>query len=221
MHIGGFIRSLTLSPSTRYLHSTSILFLWAFLAETDTEILQWFDMTHFWPSAARILKPGGSVAFWTIGDVIMHPSMPNAAAIQAVFDEIEERELKPFFQPGNILAKNLYIDLPLPWTLVPPVANFDETKFFRKEWSPDNSEEFLPGAAMAVDLDTLEKIQSTMSPIQRWRAAHPDLVDTERDVVRITRREAERLLHEAGVEKGKEIVKGNIKGVLIIVKKKI
>jgi trans-aconitate 3-methyltransferase len=38
--------------------------------------------------------------------------------------------------------------------------------------------------------------------------------------MRIIRREIERLLHEAGVEKGKEVVKGSLKGVLLIVKKK-
>ncbi len=48
-------------------------------------------------------------------------------------EDIEERELKPFIEPGNILAKNLYVDLPLPWTLTTPVADFDEPTFFRKE----------------------------------------------------------------------------------------
>jgi len=33
------------------------------------------------------------------------------------------------------------------------------------------------------------------------------------------RKEIERPLHEAGVEKGKEVVKGSLKGVLLMVKK--
>jgi len=73
---------------------------------------------------------------------------------------------------------------------------------------------------MAVDLDRMEKILGTASPVQRWREAHPDAVGTERDVIRMMRKEIERLLHEAGVEKGKEVVKGNVKGVLLMVKKK-
>ena len=39
-------------------------------------------------------------------------------------------------------------------------------------------------------------------------------------VERIIGRVIERLLHEAGVEKGKEVVKVSLRGVLLIVKKK-
>ncbi len=66
----------------------------------------------------------------------------------------------------------------------------------------------------------MERILGTMSPVQRWREAHPDAVGTERDVIRVMRREIERLLHEAGVEEGKEVVKGSLRGVLLMVKKK-
>jgi len=177
-------------------------------------------MARFWPRAARVLKPGGTVALWTTGSAHMHPSMPNAAAIQAAIDDLGERELKPFIEPGNLLTQNLYVGLPLPWTLAPPVADFDEAAFFRKEWGPDNSEEFFAGGGLTADMDTVERVLGTMSPVQRWREAHPDAVGTERDVVKIMRREIERLLHEAGVEEGKEVVKGSLRGVLLMVKKK-
>ena len=186
---------------------------------TASSAAHWFDMATFWQRAARVLKPGGTAALWTIGPARMHPSMPNAAAIQASLDDVEERELKPFIEPGNLLAQNLYVDLPLPWTLVPPVTDFDETAFFRKEWGPENSEEFFAGGGLTADLDTTERILSTASPVQRWREAHPNAVGTEQDVVRVMKREIERLLHEAGVEKGKEVVKGSVSGVLLMVKK--
>lgn len=44
----------------------------------------------------------------------MNTAMPNAAAIQAALDDIEARELAPFIEPGNLLSKALYVDLPLP-----------------------------------------------------------------------------------------------------------
>lgn len=47
--------------------------------------------------------------------------------------EIGDRELRPFMEHGNLLAENLYVDLPLPWTLAQPVPDFDETTFFREE----------------------------------------------------------------------------------------
>jgi SAM-dependent methyltransferase len=100
---------------------------------TASTAAHWFDMARFWPRAAKVLKPGGTVALWTIGASEMDPSVPNAAAIRAALDEIEERELKPFYEPGNALARQLYVDLPLPWTLASPVAEFNEATFYRKE----------------------------------------------------------------------------------------
>jgi SAM-dependent methyltransferase len=187
---------------------------------TASTAAHWFDMAGFWTAAARVLKPGGTVALWTIGRASLHPSMPNAAAIQAAMREIWERELNPFEEPGNLLAQNLYVNLPLPWTLAQPVADFDEATFFRKEWGPDKSDEFFMGGGTTTDLDTMEKFMSTTSPIQRWREANPDAVGTKRDVVKVIMREFERLLHEAGVKKGKEVSRGNIEGVLLMVKKK-
>lgn len=177
----------------------------------------WFDMSGFWPAAARVLKPGGSVALWTAGEGTVDPSTPNAAAIQAAMNRYQEEHLKPYYVPGNLLTRNRYVDLPLPWTLACSVSEFDETTFFRKEWSP--GEQFFLGLS-GVDMDTFEKIMATGSPVTRWRQANPDAVGTERDVLRMLRREIESLLHEAGVEKGKEIVKGSMHGVVLMVKKK-
>ena len=184
---------------------------------TAANAAHWFDMSRFWPAAARVLKPGGSVAMWTSGELSTHPSMPNAAAIQDSMNQMQEQHLKPYYVLGNLLTRNRYVDLPLPWTLAQPVPEFDESTFLRKDW--DVAETFFVGE-LEVDLDTFEKMMGTGSPVTRWREAHPDAVGTERDVVRMLRREIERLLHEAGVEKGKETVKGAMQGVLLVVKKK-
>ena len=72
-----------------------------------------------------------------------------------------------------------------------------------------------------VDLDMFEKMMGTASAAIRWRQAHLDDVGTERDVLRMMRREIERLLREAGVEEGKERVKGTVQGALLVVKKKV
>jgi len=183
---------------------------------TASNAAHWFDMSRFWQSAARVLKPGGTVAIWTSGDARIHPSMPNAAAIQSALDKHEEDHLLPYFVPGNLLTRNRYIDLPLPWTLAEPVPGFDKGLFSRKDWGL--GEEFF-GGAQEAGLDIFEKVMATASPQTRWNQAHPDLVGTDRDVVKILRGEIERLLHEAGVEKGKETVKAMVHGALLIVKK--
>ncbi|KAJ5689460.1 hypothetical protein N7462_003852 [Penicillium macrosclerotiorum] len=178
----------------------------------------WFDMPHFWSTAARVLKPGGSVALWTSGSSRIHPSVPNAIAIQAEMDRIEEEELRPYFEPGNLLTRGGYADLPLPWTLDQPVSEFDKDAFCREEWDIDQR---FYSIEPEVDLDTFEKVVATGSPVTRWRQDHPEAVGTERDVLKIYRRAIERLLQEAGVEKGKERLKGTSRGVILIVKKKL
>jgi SAM-dependent methyltransferase len=185
---------------------------------TASNAAHWFNMSGFWVAAARVLKPGGTVALWTSGNICAHPSMPNAAAIQAAFDTHQERHLVPYYEPGNLLTRNRYSTLPLPWTLDTPVSEFDELSFFRKDWQV--GDEFHTGDP-EVDLDTFEKMMATGSPQMRWHQAHPDLVGTEKDVLKILRKDIEQLLHEAGVEKGKELVRGTAQGVLLMVKKKM
>jgi len=177
----------------------------------------WFDMSRFWHSAARVLKPGGSVAIWTTGEPRTDPKLPNAKAIQAAMDEYEEQYLKPYFEPGNLLNKNRYRDLLLPWTLPQSVPEFDESAFIRKEW--DFGDDFIVGEP-ELDLDSFEKMWATTSPQTRWHQAHPDVVGTELDPLRMLRRKIEGLLHEAGVEKGKERVRGAVGGTLLVVKKR-
>jgi trans-aconitate 3-methyltransferase len=191
---------------------------------TASTAAHWFDMSRFWPRAAQVLKPGGTVALWTSGSWYAHPTMPNYAAIQAAIVEYEERYLKPYFVPGNLLTRNLYITLPLPWTVVPPVPDFEESSFFRKEWSK-GEENATSGGFFAgqktFNLESLEKVLGTTSPVARWREANADAVGTENDVVRLLTTEIARLLHEAGVEKGKEVIRGGLGGALLMVKKRI
>jgi hypothetical protein len=148
--------------------------------------------------------------------------MPNAVAIQAAVDEHEEL-LKDFFIEGNRITRDLYTNLALPWTLSPPVKEFEEATFLRKEWGTDDksdsSEEFLAPHEQ-IDLNRFERILGTSSPVIRWREANPEKVGTELDVVRIIRNNIARLLNEAGVEEGKELLRGGVKGVLLVVKRK-
>ncbi|KAL2109159.1 hypothetical protein VUR80DRAFT_2880 [Thermomyces stellatus] len=191
---------------------------------TAATAAHWFDMPAFWARAARILKPGGSVALWCRGDPNAHPSTPNVAAIQAAIDRFKD-QIEDYAREGNRLASNLYAGLPLPWT-VPgaPQTEFDESAFLRKEWKatdiayrPEDNP-FADGRKL--DLDRVEKALGTMSQVTRWREAHPETVGTEDDIVRKLRREIERLLREAGVEEGNEVLEQGGSGVLLMVKKK-
>ncbi|UKZ76885.1 hypothetical protein TrVFT333_004600 [Trichoderma virens FT-333] len=185
---------------------------------TAANAAHWFDMPRFWLAAARVLKPGGTVALWTSGEVRAHPSMPNAAAIQAALDDHSETYLKAFYVPGNYMVRNRYADLPLPWSIAQQIEAFDKESFVRKEWA--TGEKFVAGES-EVDLDTFEKIMASGSPQTRWRQAHPDAVGTENDVVRILRRRIERLLRDGGVEEGKEKIRGTVHGAMLLIKKRV
>lgn len=190
---------------------------------TAATAAHWFDMPAFWRRAARVLKPGGTVAIWTSASVSVSADTPNAAAIQAAIHGLAG-QVEEYVAEGNRLNHELYRGLPLPWTMDPPAPEFEEKEFVRKEWGTGS-----PGSApgdrffretRAVGLDVLEKMLGTMSPVARWREAHPEEAGTERDVVRVMRREIEALFRSAGVEPGKEVIRGGVAGVMLLVKRK-
>jgi trans-aconitate 3-methyltransferase len=192
---------------------------------TASTAAHWFDMDRFWPRAAEILKPGGTVALWCVGAPRLSPSFPSHTALQTIVNWHGD-VLRDYYTPGNILAQDLYVNLPLPWTLAPPVKAFSKESFVRKEYRTENSSDpeipFMLGEDRGISLDMMELLLSTASPVTRWREAHPNTVGTEEDVVRILRRRVEKMLQESGVEKGneQEVLKANMTGVLLLVKKK-
>lgn len=187
---------------------------------TAATCAHWFDMPRFWSRAAQMLKPGGSVAIWTPGMLRVHPSVPNHAAVQKAIDDHEKEYLIPYFAPGNFLVKELYRDLALPWNLEVPEDAFDEKTLFRKEWDWTEDGDAASEKSL-ITMEMVEKLMDTASPVTRWREAHPDLVGTDKDAVKVLVSVIKRPLHEAGVEEGKEVVRAIMGGVLLVVKKKV
>ncbi|KAF3761619.1 S-adenosyl-L-methionine-dependent methyltransferase [Cryphonectria parasitica EP155] len=189
---------------------------------TAATCAHWFDMPRFWPTAARILKPGGTVAIWCSQAANAHHSVPNAAKINATLEKMVDTELDPYFEPGNRLARNMYADLRLPWTVDPPEPAFDQASFQKKFFGfQEGDDPFFEGSVdREFDLDMVEKLLSTSSPVTRWREAHPELVGTEDDIVRRMRRVIEENLREAGVAPEDFKVKGGRHGLLLTLKKR-
>ncbi|KAI0157983.1 S-adenosyl-L-methionine-dependent methyltransferase [Hypoxylon sp. FL1284] len=190
---------------------------------TAATAAHWFDMAGFWASAARVVKPGGTVALWARNAMAVNPhETPNGPAIKAMFDDIFEKELWPHNKPGSVITRDLYVDLPLPWTLEAPVEAFDEASFVRKEWNKrkEGEDGELLGTGGMITPGQFEQINETSSMVSRWREAHPDKAGTGEDVNRRLRRMMESLLHEAGVKPGEEAIKGEVGLVLLMVKKR-
>jgi SAM-dependent methyltransferase len=185
---------------------------------TAANAAHWFDMPRFWARAAQILRPEGSVALWTSGEIAAHSDTPNAAAINEAFLRFKEEEMKPYFEKGNFIVQSGYRDLEMPWDATPPVEAFDRAGVFRKEWDLER-EEFMVGQDVAFTTEMFERMWATSSPVTRWRRAHPGAEGTEGDVVRRLRRRVEGLLAEVGVDEGEAVLRGTSAGVVVIVKK--
>ncbi|KAG8157955.1 hypothetical protein KVR01_012227 [Diaporthe batatas] len=199
----------------------------------------YFEPKQFWAGAARVLKPGGSVAMWFSRPVGMHQSVPNARAIEEVLTSLQETEMEQFEKiplqksdTGNSTTQpddgddpsSKYCGLLMPWDKQVRNPNFDETLFFHRGWSGRGTEcdedEFF-ASQPRFDLDTMERIMSTTAgPYLKWKEAHPSLVGTEDDLLKRSRREIERLQRQVGVKAGEEWVKSSVMGALVIVKKK-
>ncbi|OTA96346.1 hypothetical protein M434DRAFT_67822 [Hypoxylon sp. CO27-5] len=174
---------------------------------TAATAAHWFEMERFWSSAARVLKPGGTVALWARTWMSVDPIMtPNGPAVKAAVDETLS-ELEPYMNLGNKLSRDLYVDLPLPWTLEVPVEGFDKMSFIRKEWdnrvNSAESDNTGLGIGRTVTFGDIVRVLGTGSPVTRWRERHPDKADTEEDIVTKMSMRVQNLLHDVDVKPGK------------------
>ncbi|KAK7522087.1 S-adenosyl-L-methionine-dependent methyltransferase [Phyllosticta citriasiana] len=164
------------------------------LAEASVDLLtaataaHWFDMAPFWREAAAIVKPGGSVALFAKTRMYSHPENPAHEAVQQALDDYEKNVIGPHMMPGNWVLRRFFADLELPWQSDPTQMAFDEARFERYKWNdysldgPDGKDFF--GGSQVVPLERLYDLLSTAAPATRWREAHPEDTETERDCVR-------------------------------------
>lgn len=191
----------------------------------------WFDMERFWHTADRVLKPGGTAAFFTIWRIFYHPvTVPEAKEIQDILVELEQGDaaLGPFQKPGNWLLMGLYKDLQMPWSLKSPCGAFPESRYERKvfnaEGKPDANGKYMCGVR-TLKLDDAAKGIATISAATRWREAHPQLADTEKDCVNGAFSRIRSILREradqGAVPFGEEMISLVGPTVLVTVKKRV
>lgn len=155
----------------------------------------WIDMPTFYTAAARALRPGGTLAMWTCSSYYVHPSEANASLIQAALYDLEDGMLAPYRHAGNVLTRNAYDALPLPWTIEGFESAFEKASFERRDWDRGG----VPSAAAQADgspgpflkheeekLVDLEAGLGSASMVVRWREANPDKALTDEDPVVIT-----------------------------------
>ncbi|KXL42980.1 hypothetical protein M433DRAFT_140010 [Acidomyces richmondensis BFW] len=164
-------------------------------AVTVAMAAHWFDLPLFYASAAKALRPGGTLALWTCSSFYCHPSVPHHQDIQAALSNLEDNLLEPYMTAGNHLSRGAYERLTLPWNIFDNSPPFCKDSFQRADWDrhglpsspplPDGTPgPFLFGEHESVD--QLEAGLNSASAVIRWREANPGKVHTAEDVVKLT-----------------------------------
>lgn len=160
---------------------------------TSAMAAHWFDMAEFWPRAATLLRPGGTVALWNVASLYAHPATPGYETVQRALFKLERETLRPYMLNATLLAAEGYRGLAMPWDVTS--ANGGDLGFEREsivflDWNRNGEvregEAGFFGQEASTTLDELEASLGTASSVTRWRDAHPELVGTEKDCVRET-----------------------------------
>ncbi len=182
---------------------------------TAATAAHWFDLPRFYRRAASLLKPGGTLALWTASSVYVHPRTPNYERIKNIIFHLDCEVLVPYLLPGNDLARDLYRDLLLPWTIEPPEPAFSERDFARMEWNRDGDVSVHKNFFFRherVGLEEFAKVMGTSSAVMRWREANLALIGTEKDCVQSAVREIKEALREVVVREGEEMIETGWRG---------
>jgi hypothetical protein len=120
--------------------------------------------------------------------VLLDPSTPNAAKVMKIISRFEKDVLEPHMVAGNIIARNMYDELPLPWNVSPPVQEFPQSQYVEHKYDRDgklsNGISFF-GGGKKTTIAEIEAGIATVGMITRWRAANPELVGTDKDAVSV------------------------------------
>ena len=100
----------------------------------------------------------------------------------------ERDTLAPYTAPGNLISMNMYDDLVLPWSTPNSVTAFSKFSFVKHEYDREgvlsNGVSFFGGDDECL-LEDMENGLGTASMVTRWREAHPELVGSDKDVVKV------------------------------------
>ncbi|KAK1773928.1 S-adenosyl-L-methionine-dependent methyltransferase [Copromyces sp. CBS 386.78] len=140
----------------------------------------WFDYSKVWPALARVVKRGGTLAFWGYKDHII-VGQPETTPIfdKFIYGETEpvpgvESMMRFWEQPGRNILRESYQEV------VPPETEWEH--IVRIAWDPDRvtgdiseAPEEATWLRRRLKLGELEGYLRTFSAFSGWRSAHPDM----------------------------------------------
>lgn len=137
------------------------------------EAAHWFDNSRLFPELNRVMRPGGTLAFWGYADPV-YVNFPKASSILTHYTYGQDKDLLgPYWpQPGRtILRNNLR-------AIQPPPEDWNEVQ--RLEYEPGmngaGSGEGTKFMSTTVTLGQSMEYVRTFSSYHGWKEAHPDRV---------------------------------------------
>ncbi|KAA1472724.1 S-adenosyl-L-methionine-dependent methyltransferase [Dentipellis sp. KUC8613] len=99
----------------------------------------WFDWTQFWPEAARVLRKGGSAAFWGYSEFRLTHHLSATPLIHAYSQGSDPAtSLGPHWQqPGRRILDNHFLEVPRAVDVLPNAFGDWEHVFFTGQHFPD------------------------------------------------------------------------------------
>ncbi|KAF5687854.1 trans-aconitate 3-methyltransferase [Fusarium denticulatum] len=194
---------------------------------TAATAAHWFDMPRFWAAAAKVLKPGGTVAIWTV--FRESGSFNNNTELQSIFNDFLEA-LAPYSRAGTHLTQSGYVDLPMPWDDPETSKLYDKQASARHVLTAEDG--FVPDAGRkessqgtsdeSVDkqVQGIERLVGTFGSVSRWQKQNPKLVGTEEDPARVLMSKVRKVLVENGEPIELSALAAKTAVALILVKRK-
>lgn len=148
------------------------------------EAAHWFDYTRAWPQLARVVRPGGSLAFWGYIDSLVE-GYPQLRPILSHYCYSTE-EVRPGMEalgeywedPGRSVLRDYFA------SIEPPKEEWEDVRrvLFKPDDSPTYGVEKAPEEALwmkkRMKLGEWMVYLRTMSSVHNWKVAHPEMKST-------------------------------------------
>ncbi|KAJ3842710.1 S-adenosyl-L-methionine-dependent methyltransferase [Lentinula raphanica] len=148
----------------------------------------WFDWNKQWPELARILRPGGTVAFWTYSEFRL-PKYPSLTPLITHYLQGKDPDtsLGPYWErPGRTILERHLVDVPEPKQILGTESNLmaDTDRVYFSGPYHETSPTISPSSNPSVTLPVILRSQSTwngllgyfhtFSSLHNYIEKHPD-----------------------------------------------
>ena len=160
-------------------------------AVVSGQAAHWFDFKKAWPEVFRVLRPGGTLAFWCYKDHAFVDYPKATTILDDYVYSMSKEKLGSYWEPGRQLVRQNYKTIVLPTDLFTDVERIE---YEPSTTGPKKGE----GTLLIEKRMTVEQSMDylrTWSSVHAWMEAHRnpksrkeggdgDVVDTLYDIIR-------------------------------------